>query len=163
LIISIGIVFFIPEKYATVIIGFVGIVIGGLFTLILQSANLSTQFENNLRLAALEKRLQAHQEAYSHWISLINNLFDEKKIRDSVYMCQEWWVNNCIYLTPEASSAFRTAYFSALGHTAYLSMHDSKLVEMNAKSIFDAGNIILEGVSLPPIAKEKLQINDKKE
>jgi len=57
--------------------------------------------ENKLRLAALEKRLEAHQHAYTLWRKLGNSIH-EGTLESVYFECEEWWDQNCLYLSPEA-------------------------------------------------------------
>ncbi len=60
--------------------------------------------KNQLRLAALDKRLQAHQEAFTLWRELFSAIHSPD-IGKAVINCQEWWGKNCIYLEPEVREA----------------------------------------------------------
>lgn len=63
--------------------------------LLLQQLDQKHQF----KLAALDKRLQAHQEAYTLWWNLRNASPHREQAEEEVLKCQEWWVNNNLYLT----------------------------------------------------------------
>jgi hypothetical protein len=54
-----------------------------------------------LRLAAAEQRLRAHQEAFRLWRKLASNMH-EQAIFETVRECQEWWNSNCLYLSAGA-------------------------------------------------------------
>ena len=69
---------------------------------------------HQLRLAAVDRRLQAHQEAYALWRKLI--FTSQDSIHTVVIECQDWWNNNCLYLSHEAREAFRDAFFAAHTH-----------------------------------------------
>src|SRR5207248_7668825 len=75
---------------------------------------------HQLRVAALERRLQAHQEAYTLWWNLLGAVHDEQRIGKIVMDCQDWWVKNCLYLDAEARSAFSAAYHAAQMHRGLL-------------------------------------------
>src|SRR5208337_2765529 len=79
----------------------IGAVLGFLFNKELEKERARHQ----LRMAALDKRLQAHQEAYTHWVSLMTNL-KKSEFADTYKDCREWWVKNCIYLSPKARNEF---------------------------------------------------------
>ncbi|MGB8295949.1 MAG: hypothetical protein WCG85_11025 [Polyangia bacterium] len=77
-----------------------------------------TQQRHQLSLAALEQRLQVHQEAFARCYELreisgnqVTEAEAVKKLSDS---CQ-WWRRNCLYLSPEASKAFISACNAAGG------------------------------------------------
>ena len=71
--------------------------------------------KQQLRMAAVEKRLEAHQHAYMLWRKLRTNLHSDN-INSIVMECQEWWQCNCLYLAPAAREAFRLAYSFAADH-----------------------------------------------
>src|SRR5437660_7577904 len=66
-----------------------------------------------LRLAAVEKRLDAHQEAYALWYHLLNALHDRDRVHDAAVECQEWWKKHCLYLDPKSRRAFREGTIDA--------------------------------------------------
>ena len=65
--------------------------------------------KGQLRLAALDKRLDVAQEAFVRWWHLLRAVHSPQ-IADEVQRCQEFWVHNRIYLSEEAAFAFRRAY-----------------------------------------------------
>src|SRR5689334_15919765 len=87
-----------------------GVLIGGTITSFIQYMMLEGTKEQQLRLAALDKRLQAHQEAFTLWQRLIFADRRNDEFSKVVTECQDWWQSNCLYLTSEARSAFRKAY-----------------------------------------------------
>jgi hypothetical protein len=54
-----------------------------------------------LRMAAVEKRLEVHQHAYMLWRKLLSNAHSNA-INPIILECQEWWRSNCLYLAAEA-------------------------------------------------------------
>jgi hypothetical protein len=46
---------------------------------------------NEIRVASLDRRLTAHQQAYALWWSLLKDIRDIEKIRETAFKCQEWW------------------------------------------------------------------------
>ncbi|BCZ77008.1 hypothetical protein PTKU64_06830 [Paraburkholderia terrae] len=108
-----------------------------------------------MRVAALDRRLEAHQEAFALWRRLYATAHEDG-IRELVKECQTWWEKNCLYLEPAAREAFSKAYIAAGSHQGYLRMADpdrsSQAVELimrNWQAVEDAGNIIVESVALP--------------
>ncbi len=135
-------------------VGFLGVIIGvGIST----ATTLLTARENRrhqLRTAALERRLQAHQEAYSLWWNLFGAVHDEQRIGKIVMECQDWWVKNCLYLAPEARRAFSAAYHAAYNHRSLLRPdYQADAARENWRLIQDAGPAILRGVELPSIGE----------
>ena len=66
------------------IIGFAGTILGVIITIIVQSIIAKKDRASQFRLAALEKRLEIHQEAYSLWREMFFNLHNES-IHDIAY------------------------------------------------------------------------------
>lgn len=90
------------------------------------------------------KRLQTHQEAYTLWRKLVATVYDSKKIGDTVIECQEWWNNNCLYLSSDASTAFQSAYLAASHHGRFVEARESvQLIKENWADIEGAGDIIM--------------------
>jgi hypothetical protein len=147
-----------PETIAALI----GAIVGAGITAGVQWITSERGFRHQLRMAAIEKRLAAHQKAYSLWRELKHNAHDSKTIGDVVLRCQDWWEKNCLYLEPEAREAFFKAYIAAHSHHQYVELRDNPdLVKNNWKTIIDAGTIIEKCVDLPPIAGEDKRINLK--
>jgi hypothetical protein len=106
-----------------------------------------------LRLAAVDRRLQAHQEAFSLWRKLLAHVHSDM-IGETVMECQSWWDKNCLYLCEEARKSFRDAYDAAFNHRQYLQQHiDSELVKKNFDTITKAGSLIVKGVDLPSLGE----------
>jgi len=63
-----------------------------------------------LRMAALDKRLEAHQKAFALWRKL--TMTEGFEVGPAVIECQTWWEENCLYLEPEVREAFPRAYVS---------------------------------------------------
>src|ERR1700730_553321 len=77
------------------------------------------RLRQQLRMAAVEKRLEAHQHAYLLWRKLRSNVYSND-INSIVLECQQWWERNCLYLAPAAREAFLQAYFAAADHRSLL-------------------------------------------
>jgi hypothetical protein len=117
--------------------------------LILEQGNRRHQ----LRLAALDRRIEAHQKAYSLWRELLHATHDKGKIGDVVLKCQNWWENNCLYLEADVREAFNKAYIAANSHREFVEIHSNpELVKSNWATIKNAGDVIVKAVELPPIA-----------
>lgn len=114
---------------------------------------------NQLRLAALNERLKAHQEAFALWRKLYGATHKEN-ITQIVMECQDWWDKNCLYLEPDAREAFSRAYWCAGMHKQLLNpaVRDSdsaKLVTDNWNRITAAGEIIVKCAALPGLTSEE--------
>jgi len=49
---------------------------------------------NRLKMAALDKRLEAAQQAYTLWLQLRRNVHNKDKNVEIVINCQNWWEKN---------------------------------------------------------------------
>jgi hypothetical protein len=111
-------------------------------------------------MAALDRRLQAHQEAYALWWDLLPAVNDQQEINRIVLKCQDWWKNNCLYLEADARESFSKAYVAAHNHYQFLDTHtDGDTIRKNWKIVMDAGNIIVKGVELPPISEVESNVS----
>ena len=52
------------------------------------------KLRHQLKMAALDKRLQAHQEAFSFWAKMNKTPYGEEFKKLHVE-CSNWWENNC--------------------------------------------------------------------
>jgi hypothetical protein len=121
---------------------------------------------HQLRLAAIDKRLQAHQEAFTHWVRLIRRLH-QKDVIDAEGKCRSWWQENCIYLEPDVRDGFIDfcnavgAYHSALQDRRELRAEDPSIEERaevdreireHRKKINGFGDVLFAEFKLPKIA-----------
>ena len=121
----------------------------------LESHKASLQLSNQLKLAALDKRLQKHQEAFTLWRELYFSLFN-KNTDKSVRECQEWWNKNCLYLGKDARSAFHKAFSLAVGFKN-IPINETEERRVDINQIKEAGEKILEGVSLPSLGDDEIK------
>jgi len=117
---------------------------------------------HTMRMAALERRLQAHQEAYALWRELFGNVHGPD-IGKAVLKCQDWWDRNCLYLDEGARGAFRAAYGAAAGHADLVQMQPRneeaiRLISGNMEAIRAAGPALVKAAALPPLADETLSV-----
>src|SRR3989304_4707084 len=68
---------------------------------------------HQLRMAALERRLQAHQEAYTLWWNVLGAVHDEQRIGRIVMEGPDWGGENCPFLDAGAPKAPRPAHHTA--------------------------------------------------
>jgi hypothetical protein len=113
--------------------------------------------QNQLRAAAIDRRLQAHQEAYELWRKLIGAMHSDDY--DKVVLeCQTWWDQNCLYLEKEPRQEFYQAYMFA-GSVRQRSLYGSGMSQdalnvaiENERKIYECGNVIVRAVELPALA-----------
>ena len=114
-----------------------------------------TKAKHQLRMSALDRRLQAHQEAFAHWRELMGATHTED-IGAAVVKCQAWWEQNCLYLEPKVREAFVTAYSAANSHNSYVEMRaDAQFIKENWKRITEFPNLVFEAVQLPPLSESE--------
>ncbi|MEM5459650.1 hypothetical protein VSR69_33060 [Paraburkholderia phytofirmans] len=111
--------------------------------------------QNQLRFAALDKRLNAHQEAFTLWRRLLARAHEDD-VHEIVRECYVWWERNCLYLEPTARNAFNQAFWAASHHKVLLEtpVRDEAAIEAikrNWSAVQDAGTIIMDAASLPAI------------
>jgi len=111
-----------------------------------------------LRMAAAERRLQAHQEAFTMWRELVRAVHHEN-VGEVVSRCQEWWEKNCLYLSADARTAFRSAYHAAHSHQSYLQgprgSVTSRVISDNWDTITAAADALFRGAELPSLSQEE--------
>lgn len=120
--------------------------------------------KHQLRLAAIDRRLEAHQEAFTLWRKLLSNTHSEN-IGNVVIECQSWWEKNCLFLEPEVREAFSDAYTSAHMHRSFLQggLGQLHLVKENWDRIAKAGQEILKATQLPGLTTaEKKELEELK-
>jgi len=118
----------------------------------------------NLKLAALDRRLQAHQEAYTLWRKLNINIYGDK-IMDVVMECQEWWSENCLYLSSEARKSFFSSYMAAGFHKEIVKTRDAVAIKESMNAIREAGDKIVSAADLPSLGIDEIKeinIDEKK-
>jgi hypothetical protein len=114
--------------------------------------------QQQLRLAALDKRLQAHQEAFALWREMIISIHTEENTA-TVMKCQKWYNNNCLYLDANSRDAFQIAYTAMSAHPSHLSARSSAdEIKDNFSRITGAGEIIVSSAELPPLGERESEL-----
>ncbi len=115
---------------------------------------------SQLRLAVVDRRFHAHQEAYRLWQKLMSNVHTPDCIK-TVVECQAWWIDNCLYLDSKARKAFIRAYNCAAHHKDLLNdprdEGSIRLIKENWQNITDAGPAIEAAVNLPALDISEIQ------
>ena len=108
---------------------------------------------HQLRLAAVDRRLQAHQEAFTLWRKVMAATHTEDVGR-IVIECQSWWEQNCIYLEPSVREAFVTAYGAAHSHNSLVKGRvEISMIQSNWKSITEFPNVLFQAIQLPGLSE----------
>jgi hypothetical protein len=117
---------------------------------------------NRLKMAALDKRLEAHQQAYTLWLQLRRSVHTKDKNTDMVIKCQKWWEENCLYLDMESRKAFISSIHAVALHPDLTGGQATKVeVEENWRYIHDCGEILIRGAGLPSFGENELKQIDK--
>ncbi|MFM0471307.1 hypothetical protein [Paraburkholderia strydomiana] len=116
---------------------------------------------HQLRVAAIDRRLQAHQEAFALWRDLMQSLETENAVK-TVVKCDRWWSDNCLYLEAAAREAFSNAYWSAqiygqVKRRGSFSDRDSRVLTDRLQIMAEAGNTIIKAVELPGLSEAERQ------
>ncbi len=118
---------------------------------------------NRLRIAAIDRRLEAYQEAFTLWSRLRRKVHknDSEKI-PMVQECQIWWEENCIYLDDESREAFISAIHAVALHSDLTGgKADRKEVEDNWAIINQCGKALTKGAGLPSFGKDEIDKLDE--
>jgi hypothetical protein len=116
--------------------------------------------DQQLRMAAAEKRLAVHQEAFALWRKLHMGVHSDNVLK-VVLECQAWWERNCLYLSPQARDSFNRAYFAAGQHRELVQDRtNSDAVKANWQLILVAGEHIVAGVELPSLGARESQTTE---
>ena len=140
-------------------VGFLGVIIGSVVT---SGTTLLTARETRKQqfaLAALDKRLNVHQAAYTLWQRIIADVHHKCRIGEVVNEANDWWNNNCLYLDAVSREDFRACLLSASNHSALLEEPRDKEIEKMIKEnwaiIMKPGQTLPAGVSLPGLGEQE--------
>jgi len=141
-----------------------GVLVGARLATSSQERLAALDREHRLRLAALEKRLEKHQEAYSLWWGLMAALHTAR-VNEKVLECQAWWASNCIWLSPAVADRFAETYQAANNHGDLVSAWRADRNDRTAAAVKDnfafirgLGQQIQAAVRLPEVAPSKVPI-----
>jgi hypothetical protein len=114
---------------------------------------------HQLRLAAIDKRLQAHQEAFTHWRRL--TWVKKEELVDALMAGQSWWEQHCLYLEPDVRRALMQSLAAAKIRADLLEMcADSKHIEDAFQKMMAFGEILTNAIKLPKLAQLELESID---
>lgn len=119
--------------------------------------------KNELRRATLDRRLQAHQDAYYRLVTLVRNN-QKPEFAKLTMESQEWWLRNCLYLEPLAREAFWKATNSLwfrsqlLGTSGPKEPHVLEMIKTSWQEAEQAMQVIIDSVGLPAIKDEYAEI-----
>lgn len=130
----------------TALVGLLGTILGGGITLSGQWFMASRQEKNQFRLAALDKRLQVHQEAYTRWHEMLRVIDEQDQLGQATVRSQEWWFQNCLYLDPAVRKEFFWCTQDVFGYAK-----DETMRKEVWTRITGLGDVIAAAVDLPSI------------
>ena len=130
-------------------IGLLGILLGSYITNRAQLKISEKERKDRFKLAALDKRLEVHQEALTLWWNLVGALTKPEERRKIAHECEEFWKKNCLYLEDKASDEFQTCYVLA-------NLWDTCDKE-DKKRIMGVGRYIFRAVELPSLAYKEIE------
>jgi len=108
---------------------------------------------HQLRLAAVDRRLQAHQEAFVLWRDLVRVVHKEG-VGKAVVDCELWWERNCLYLEPEVRESFVRAYSAANIHRSLLGdRSDAEGVQANWREVMQFPDVLFRATRLPTLSE----------
>lgn len=81
-------------------------------------AMLESEQKNKFKLAALDKRLLKHQEAFTLWIKFFHS-FHSNKASEVALECENWWFENCLFLEQKPRASFKKGLFHAGKYQGY--------------------------------------------
>lgn len=136
------------EAVVGALLALLGALVGSLATIQIARANR----KEVLRLAAVEKRLTAHQEAFALWCRLLRVLHDRNRVHDAAAECQAWWEKNCLYLDVKSRSAFREGAIDAALYHDLKQVNDPREVFTRLCRVLD---FLMEGAGLPTIGEHE--------
>ena len=105
-----------------------------------------------LRLAAVERRLAADQEAYTLWCCLLTVLHNQDRVHDVAVECQVWWEKNCLYLDPKSRRGFREGIIDAALYHDLKGENDPRETFSRLRRVLDS---LVEGAGLPTIGEHE--------
>jgi hypothetical protein len=106
------------------------------------------QQRHQLSIAALDKRLEAHQQAFTRWRKLLSAAHGNAP-PNTILENFQWWEENCLYLAPAASHAFVVACNAAAMHKDLQGPEARQYLRQNWDDIAAAGKAIADAVQLP--------------
>ncbi len=113
---------------------------------------------HQLRLAAVDRRLQVHQEAFTHWRKLVAATYTDE-VGTVVIECQAWWEQNCIYLEPTVRESFVRAYRAASDHNQLVQMREqAAIIKNNWSLITEFPDILFQAVQLPALSELEAKV-----
>jgi len=113
-----------------------------------------TQRKADFRMAALDRRLAIHQEAYKLWWEMVSALHS-KTGPDKAAECQKWWIGNCLYLDAKSRKEFIDCAGEAFFYNDLKDINKPAETKARFQRIMRVFELLAEGVELPTIGENE--------
>lgn len=154
-----------------VIVPLVSAIMGGVISAHIAAVNQSRitekRFQHELKLAALDKRLEVHQQAYTWWLNVLRSLFEKEKLHKEILpSAYKWWDENCLYLHKNVAHKLRAAFLIAGTYEVMADAYRGQpngadSIERMHLDIASVGPLIQAAVGLPEINPSELASNSR--
>ena len=108
--------------------------------------------QDSLRLAAIERRLTAHQQAYGLWCRLLRDLHNPDRVHGTAVECQTWWRENCLFLDPKSRRLFWEGSLDAAAFHDLKGVVDPRETFAKLRGVLGT---LAEGVALPTVGENE--------
>ena len=152
--------------------GLIGVLIGSIITIIIfrierrDRLKLSSQErKDKFKLVAIEKRLEAHQQALKYWDKLRSVIHGKEEDSNRIKTINEvadFWFSNCLYMEKQTRNKFYDVIFLVSNYPLFLqAWHDAqgpdkekenKYLKEKWNEVMSLPNIIMSEVELEPIS-----------
>lgn len=141
------------------LIGLLGVIVGGVISAIVRYIECINTTTAAFKMAALEKRLAAHQEAYALCHKLKGAVQRHSIERAPVANeCEQWWNDHCLYLGDQSRNSF-AALLDAYVIYDPDTHHPRQYRDFIDQAFRPALDAICRDVSLPPMAYHRTDTN----
>ncbi len=148
-------------------LGLLGVIFGSILTAFISWLIAKKNRKLQWALAALDKRLEVQQAAYSEWKKIMGAVCGGDEILKTVLEAEKWWNKNCLYLDPVSREAFRECVFCVFKYQEYLEKTHYTDVRKKKREIWNTimrpGRTLPEGVTLRHFEKKELSPEHAKE
>lgn len=111
-----------------------------------------------LRMACIDRRLQAHQEAFVFWARMMKPPSDDEFLK-AYEEARHWWDRNCLYLEPTVQQAFLHTIDGALTNHRQIRAGslENNVIEQHRSTFDDFPVILFQAIQLPSLSPDDLQ------
>ena len=145
------------------------LILTSLLTIVLFQVGQAYSDRHKLKYAAVDRRLEKHQEAYTYALSMpaIANRDqregpEAEKLNATLTEIHDWWKSNCLYLGKDIAEKFRMAKWSAEENPQARIDGDIEAHVRNFKRFDDLMRAIEKECDLPSLQQEEKEEMKKK-